>query len=1089
MKRRRGQGLVEFALILPVLLMALLGIVEASFVVQGYLTVQHAAREAARFAVTYQPVKGACVDLDKDGQIEDGISHDPDDRALWPVCPIDNWGDPAETETHYYARRALLIKLEARRTAAGLRINDEHLGYTPADFQQYEDEPRFFGVKLWGYPSFEADCIADPGLCEDHPGLEGLPVRVMVRHNVEIVDPFYRAIAAYVPVRAEAEMINEGVQVGFGDRPPPTFPPYTPNPHETTIPTNTPDPFEPTPEPTESPHTYYVELNVEQVTNNMPQDREHEFVATVTNELTQTVQGAQVSFSTDEGGFSYSGVDPKYIEKLTDAQGHASVTLFGNRMETATLRAWLDYDGDDAWDEGEPYDEATKTWVFSGPYVTASSHEVIALDYIYIDVMDHNPANNPYRLLWCVISGTATSTVVQDPVNVDAGTRDATDLGFEIPVGSDGEYQLESHSGSGGCGAGDLVAHSAVILATAVPPDLHIASISWPEEYGDELPSGTPILFTMLVENLSPAPVEDVYFDVDYYLDPHSPPPFQGQMGAEKQWLLNIGPHGTQVVSATFELDSGTHQMWGQVDTTDYVTDEYDETNNVSGPYTLTVRCTVDSTSYGDDFNDGSVDGKWTRTGVGSPGLNGSVTESGGRLRINARGGSIWNDSDNFYYVYQTVSGDFDARLRIMSVPNYTTWSKMGLMVRNSTAADSRHVMLMRVNNNRYIQSAYREEDGGNTYRAANDTSVSLPLWARIVRTGDTFGYYYSTQADPGESGWTYRASVTVDMGNDVLVGIAHATYSTSRNRTSEADEFVICQASPVPDPKPPGLRECQQLLLVGGFEGNPDRVYSYWHAGEPLAFQQQSRYFSEGSMSMRLHASLGSYPACLAYHPYLWQGVEIPGEVYTTTTMHVRGQRLVAGSLAPCSYRDSPEADDVLYLKMQDSGGSDLGASLEVVDGGAGMEAWAPFEVNVTGAVDPYNRSGEEVRVYFYATHDEDGYDTWFYLDDLECEVCTEWPIPDEEAGTASIGGGVQVLAGGFLQTLQGVDVWAYSRGGEVYSTVTIHDGTYHFYNIPPGVYTIYSEMWIGGGLRFATTTVTVAAGERNYGVNLILQ
>jgi hypothetical protein len=56
------------------------------------------------------------------------------------------------------------------------------------------------------------------------------------------------------------------------------------------------------------------------------------------------------------------------------------------------------------------------------------------------------------------------------------------------------------------------------------------------------------------------------------------------------------------------------------------------------------------------------------------------------------------------------------------------------------------------------------------------------------------------------------------------------------------------------------------------------------------------------------------------------------------------------------------------------------------------------------------------------------------------------------------------------------------------VFHTVTIQDSTYHFYNIPPGTYTIYSEIWIGGGARFVTTTVTVGANERNYGVNLFL-
>jgi hypothetical protein len=1090
MKRRRGQGLVEFALILPVLLLVLLGIIEAALVVQGYLTVQHAAREAARFAVTYQPVQGACVDLDKDGWLEDGITQDLEDRAPRPFCPVDYAGYTGESESAYYARRAQLIKMEARRAATGLRVNDAHLGDTPSKFELYKDEPRFFGVLLWGYPSFEADCAANPSLCEDHPGLEGLPVRVTVRHNVQIVDPLYRAIAEYVPVQADAEMINEGVQVGFGDRPPPTIPPHTAEPTEISVPTNTPGGETPTPGPTEQPRTYRVELNVEQATNLMPDDRHHEFIATVTDEEDRNVEGARVSFSTDAGGFSYSGVDPTYVEELTDGEGHASVTLFGNRMVTATLRAWVDYDGDNTWDPGEPDDEATKSWTFLGPYITVSDHDVIPLDYVYVDVMDHNPTRNPHRLLWCVISGTNTSGVVLDPVNVDA-EGNALNLGVEIPVGSVGDYRLESHYSSGGCGAAsDLVAYSADIRVREVPPDLQITSISWPAEYGDELPSGVDIVFTMVVSNSSPTPVENTYFDSDFYLDPHFPPPFEGQVGTEKQWLLNIGPYGTQVINATFELGGGVHQMWGQVDTTDYVADEYDETNNVSGPYTLTVRCTVDSTSYGDDFNDGSVAGKWTTTEVGSPDVNGSVTESSGRLAINGRGGSIWDEEDNFYFVHQSVSGDFDARLRVTSPPSGSSSAKMGLMVRNSTAANSRHVMFV-VRNQSYdnLQSAYREEDGGSTNHPGYRTA-SWPVWVRIVRSGDTFGYYYSTQADPGESDWTYRASVTVDMGDSVHVGIAHASYRTYQNRTSQADEFMICQPGSVPggDIKPPGLLECQQVLYVGGFEGNPDTVFEHWTAGEPFAYQHQSRYFSEGSMSMRLHASMGSYPDCPAYHPYLWQEVEIPDEVYTMTTMHVRGQRLVAGSLAPCSFPDTPEVDDVLYLQMQDGGGGDMGDRAVIANGGEAAGTWAPFDVDVTGAVAPYDHSGEDVRLYFYGTHDEDYNDTWFYLDNLECEVCTEWPVPSEEAGTASIGGGVRVLVNGIPQALHGVDVWAYSQGGEVFHTITIQDGLYHFYNIPPGTYTIYSEIWIGGGLRFATTTVVVGADQRNYGVNLFL-
>ncbi len=1087
----KGQGLVEFALLLPVLLLVVLGIIEAALVIAAYLGVQHAAREAARFAVTYQPPQGACLDLDGDGVLEDGISHDPDDRAPYPVCPVDNWGNPAETEEHYHARRVELIKREARRAAAALRIDDSCLGDTPERFEQCKDRPAFFGVLVWGYPSFLTDCNADPSQCLDHPGLEGLPVRVMVVHNVEIVDPFYRAIIPYFPLQADTQMINEGIQVGFGDMPPPAFdsgPGYF---GETPLPTNTSE-SSLTPTPTEPWHTYSINLDVEHATNTLPDERGHEFVATVTDELDRPVAGARVSFSTDLGGFDYSGIEPLYVEELTNLEGQAPVTLYGNEPMTATLRAWLDYDGDDVWDAGEPYDTATKAWHVSGPHITVSDHKVIPLDYVYADVMDHNPTNNPYRLLWCVISGTVTSQVLQEPLNVGPDGN-LTDLGFEIPVNSEGEYRLETHVGGGGCGDPDLIAYSATILVTSMPPDLHIANISWPEQYGDELPDGVPISLTMEIENLSPTRVENTYFDVDLYLDPLAPPPFQGQVGTVKQWLLDIDAYGTQEVNAVVELSSGTHYLWGQVDTSNYI-EETDEDNNVSGPYTLTVACTVNSTPYGDDFNDGAVDGKWTATQIGSPNVYGSLSESGGLLNIDARGGRIWGSGgdENFYYVYQSISGDFDARLRVVSVPTIRQYSKMGLMVRNSTASNSRHVMLMRTDYNRSLQFAYRPQDGWNTDRAGNDLRTSAPVWVRIVRSGDTFDYYYSTASDPTEGDWAYYTSVTVDMDDTVMVGMAHATYNTSRNGTSQADEFVIClpQQEVGGDIRPPGLRECQQLLHARSFEGNPDTVFQHWNAGGPNAFQHQSRYFTEGSMSVRLHASVGSYPDCPVLSPYLYQTVEIPAEVYTMTTMVVGGDRLVAGPVGSglCSYPGSVDADDSLYLRMRDGGGGALGTPTEVVSGGVVSETWGTFAVDVTDVVDPYNNPGESVQVYFYGDHDGDYYGTWFYVDNLYCEVCTEWPIPPEEPGTASIGGEVRVLVQGIPRALQGVHVWAYSPGGNFYHTVTIQGGAYHFYNIPPGTYTVYSEVWVGNELRFATTTVTVAAGERNYNVNLFL-
>jgi hypothetical protein len=173
-KRTIGQALVEFALVFPVLLAVILAIIDGAFVFQGYLAVSHAAREAARFAVVYQPNQGECLHHTPAG---DPVSEP------WPYCPQDWYEDPTETEADYHQRRVALIRRAAHDAATGLRIadpvcvdNDDN-----ACLQAHLSDPGLFAVRVWGFQSFD-------GNEEEHmPGLPGLPVRVQVIHNVPLV--------------------------------------------------------------------------------------------------------------------------------------------------------------------------------------------------------------------------------------------------------------------------------------------------------------------------------------------------------------------------------------------------------------------------------------------------------------------------------------------------------------------------------------------------------------------------------------------------------------------------------------------------------------------------------------------------------------------------------------------------------------------------------------------------------------------------------------------------------------------------------------------------------------------------------------
>lgn len=51
LRNKRGQALVEFALILPLLMLILLGIVEFALILSNQLILENAAREGSRYAV------------------------------------------------------------------------------------------------------------------------------------------------------------------------------------------------------------------------------------------------------------------------------------------------------------------------------------------------------------------------------------------------------------------------------------------------------------------------------------------------------------------------------------------------------------------------------------------------------------------------------------------------------------------------------------------------------------------------------------------------------------------------------------------------------------------------------------------------------------------------------------------------------------------------------------------------------------------------------------------------------------------------------------------------------------------------------
>ncbi len=1052
----RGQGMVEFALILPLLLLVIFLLIEGALLLQAYLAVQHAAREAARWAITYQPPQGCKLEgnpLNKDHCDPSDPCTNLNANPPFVYPPYDyrqpgNNCDPQEDVNEYNARRVAMIKMIALEQAVGLRINQSALGLTEASFNAYFQTPGFFGVRVWGFPAFDAPEQVD------HPSLPGLPLRVQVVHNVELVDPLFRAIRSYIPVQSHVTMLNEGVQVGFGNLPPPTFQP-PPTLIVPTIPPVTPTPTTPTPTP--RPIRYRVDILFDSLTNRLPDERGHTVPVQVTDEDTgQVLPNVRVSFSTSFGSFDFSGTGPGYGEAMTDNTGTAVLTVYANRPGTASLRAWIDMDGDRQWDATEPTDVATKQWTAVGPYIVASNHSVLPLDWISVSLYDHPPSGNPHRLLWCrtSITGGLSSAVLMTDINVDNGSWDREDLPVQIPLESAGYYRLESHTGTGTCGnTSTLVAYSADLYVRPVRPDLTVAAINLPPR----IPVQNLFTVTAVISNITPGLTGEI-FDVDFYVTTLAQPlPTQGQMGLVKQWVAGIGPYGSTVITALLWLPAdGQYRISVQADTTNYIEEDNEENNLTS--VVISAGCVYTETYTTAWLNPSNNTGNFSNP-------TNAYADGGGAASVSVSSGSTQRHQ---FYQYN------------ISIP--TTATIQGIEVRldwwvNSTAGSGN------------LSAQLSWNSGSNWTSSKQDTTLSTSERTVILGgPGDTWGRAW-TVSQLSNANFRVRVSAYNGASSSKTFYLdwvpVRVTYAVPTN---------ICRPPEIPpwdpgDIKPPGLEECTELLQVGGFEGNPDRIFTYWKAGGVGAYQQTGYLQRTGAFSMRLHASLGSYPTCAAFNPYLYQTVQIPTEVYTLTRLVVRGWRAVAGSLTDCSVRGVPDVDDVLYVQLRDDAGNPIASAVPIVNGGVVTETWENFSTDFTDQINLPALAGQNVRVHFYATHDQDYYGTFFYLDDLSCSVCTYWPIPDPVPGTASIGGSVRTLVGGAPQYLTGVDVWAYSQGGEVLRTRTIQDGTYHFYNIPPGTYTVYSAAWVSGQLRWDSTTVTVVADERNYNVDLLLK
>jgi phosphatidylserine/phosphatidylglycerophosphate/cardiolipin synthase-like enzyme len=170
-----------------------------------------------------------------------------------------------------------------------------------------------------------------------------------------------------------------------------------------------------------------------------------------------------------------------------------------------------------------------------------------------------------------------------------------------------------------------------------------------------------------------------------------------------------------------------------------------------------------------------SLPAGWNQTDVGAVGAAGGTAYSNGTFNVSGSGADVWGTADAFHYTYQSLSGDGQIVAHVNSVANVNSWSKAGVMIRGSLAADSAYAFMI-VSAAKGSAFQYRASSGGAAANVAG-SGIAAPYWVKIVRAGSTITGYQSADG----STWTPVGSASIALGSTAFIGLAVSSHDNTR--------------------------------------------------------------------------------------------------------------------------------------------------------------------------------------------------------------------------------------------------------------------------------------------------------------------
>jgi hypothetical protein len=219
----------------------------------------------------------------------------------------------------------------------------------------------------------------------------------------------------------------------------------------------------------------------------------------------------------------------------------------------------------------------------------------------------------------------------------------------------------------------------------------------------------------------------------------------------------------------------------------------------------------------------------WTSIDVGGPALAGSAYDTSNIFHVAGAGNDIWNTSDQFHFVYQTLTGDGIITAHVASLSNTDASAKSGVMIRNTTAPDDAMVFMALTPSSGAVFQ-YRTASTATAAAGIAAAGITAPYWVRLERSGDTFYGYRSANG----VNWTLQDSITISMNAKIDIGLEVTSHNTGAINTTTFDHVAVSQltlvtaASATPNPV---TGTTTNLSVLGADAGGESSVKYTWAA------------------------------------------------------------------------------------------------------------------------------------------------------------------------------------------------------------------------------------------------------------------